>query len=96
MDHEAVVEVLRISFSPEYWNLTPKEVSDLDFAVFVRRMRGQLKKIRSFRLPDGLVMWSRALTLLLGIATELAPGIRPLEVVGPYVMGFLAGGEARE
>lgn len=91
-DRPAVVEVMRISFAPEYWNLTPKEVAELDFSVFVRRMRSQLKQVRSFRLPDGLVMWSRALTLLLGICTELAPGIRPLDVVGPYVVAFLAEG----
>ena len=90
-DREAVVSVVRISFDPEYWNLTPREVAELDFALYLRRMRAQLKQVRSFRLPDGLVMWSRALTLLLGLASELAPGIRPLEVVGPYVMAFLAG-----
>ncbi len=90
-DREAVEALLRISFSPEYWNLTPKEVAEIDFSVYLRRMRSQLKNIRSFRLPDGLVMWSRALTLLLGLATELAPGIRPLDVVGPYVVTFLAG-----
>jgi hypothetical protein len=28
----------------------------------------------------------------MGLASELAPGIRPLEVLGPYVMRFLAGG----
>jgi hypothetical protein len=54
-------------------------------------MRSQMKKVRTFRLPDGIVMWGRALTLLMGLATELAPGIRPLDVVGPYVMRFLAG-----
>ncbi len=90
-DRDAVEEILRISFSPEYWNLTPKEVAEIDFTVYLRRMRAQLKRVKSFRLPDGLVMWSRALSLLLGLATELAPGIRPLEVVGPYVVTFLAG-----
>ncbi len=90
-DLPAVIELLKLSFSPEYWNLTPKEVADLDFSVFIRRMRAQLKNVRSFRLPDGLVMWSRALSLLMGLATELAPGIRPVDLVGPYVVTFLAG-----
>jgi predicted unusual protein kinase regulating ubiquinone biosynthesis (AarF/ABC1/UbiB family) len=91
-DVAAVEEVARISFDPTYWNLTPREVARLDFAEYFGRMRGQMKQVRSFRLPDGLVMWGRALTLLLGLATELAPGIRPLDVVGPYVARFLAGG----
>jgi hypothetical protein len=48
--------------------------------------------VRSFRLPDGLVMWSRAASLLLGLATELAPGLRPMDLVGPYVLEFLQAG----
>jgi len=91
-DVAAVEEVVRISFDPAYWNLTPREVARLDFGEYLGRMRSQMKQVRSFRLPDGLVMWGRALTLLLGLASELAPGIRPLDVVGPYVMRFLAGG----
>jgi predicted unusual protein kinase regulating ubiquinone biosynthesis (AarF/ABC1/UbiB family) len=91
-DVPAVEEVARISFDPAYWNLTPREVARLDFGEYLGRMRGQMKQVRSFRLPDGLVMWGRALGLLMGLATELAPGIRPLDVVGPYVTRFLAGG----
>lgn len=88
-DLEAVEEIARISFDPAYYNLTPKELAEVDFGQYLRRMRQQLKRVRSFRLPDGIVMWSRALTLLLGLASELDPGIRPLEVVGPYVMALL-------
>jgi predicted unusual protein kinase regulating ubiquinone biosynthesis (AarF/ABC1/UbiB family) len=91
-DVPIVEEVARISFDPAYWNLTPKEVARLDFGEYLGRMRAQMKQVGSFRLPDGLVMWGRALGLLMGLATELAPGIRPLDVVGPYVMRFLAGG----
>jgi predicted unusual protein kinase regulating ubiquinone biosynthesis (AarF/ABC1/UbiB family) len=91
-DLAAVEEIARVSFDPAYYNLTPKEVAGLDFGEYLRRMRVHMKRVRSFRLPDGLVMWSRALTLLLGLASELAPGIRPLEVVGPYVAAFLAAG----
>jgi len=88
-DVQTVEEIARISFDPTYYNLTPKEMANLDFGEYFRRMRGHLKRVSSFRLPDGLVMWSRAITLLLGLATELAPGIRPMDVVGPYVIGFL-------
>ena len=91
-DVPAVEDVARLTFDPRYFNLTPREVAGLDFGEYLSRMRGQMKRVKSFRLPDGIVMWGRALTLLMGLATELAPGIRPLEVVGPYVMRFLAGG----
>jgi len=91
-DQATVEEIAKIFFDPAYYNLTPRELSELDFGAYFRRMRVQLKRVRSFHLPDGIVMWSRALTLLLGLSTELAPGVRPLDVVGPYLMEFLQEG----
>ncbi len=91
-DIAAVKELARISFDPAYYNLTPQEMMNIDFGEYFSRMRGQFKRIRSFRLPDGLVMWSRAISLLYGLLVELAPGVRPLDVLGPFVVEFLQGG----
>jgi predicted unusual protein kinase regulating ubiquinone biosynthesis (AarF/ABC1/UbiB family) len=88
-DLPIVEEIGRISFDPKYFNLTPKELAQLDFAEYVSRMRGQMKRVKSFQIPDGLVLWTRAIGLLMGLASELAPGIRPMELVGPYVIRFL-------
>ena len=91
-DVAAVREIAKLSFDPAYYNLTPQEMMNVDFAAYFRELRGQLKRIRSFRLPDGLVMWSRAISLLYGLLVELAPGVRPLDVLGPFVVEFLQGG----
>jgi ubiquinone biosynthesis protein len=91
-DREAARELAQLSFDPSYYNLTPQEISQLDFGDYFVKMRQQMSRVRSFRLPDGLVSWSRAFSLLYGLALELAPGLRPLDVVGPYVLGFLQGG----
>jgi ubiquinone biosynthesis protein len=85
-------ELAKLNFDPRYYNLTPTEMMQIDFGDYFTRMRTQMKRIRSFQLPDGLVMWSRAFSLLYGLNAELAPGVRPLEVIGPYVLEFLAGG----
>ncbi len=90
-DVPIVKELAELSFDPAYYNLTPQEVANLDLGEYFERTRHQLKKIRSFRLPAGIVMWSRAISLLYALMVELAPGIRPLEVFGPYVMEFLRG-----
>ena len=58
-------------------------------------MRTQMKRVKSFQIPDGLVLWGRAFGLLLGLASELAPGIRPMDVVGPYVIRFLGAPPVR-
>jgi predicted unusual protein kinase regulating ubiquinone biosynthesis (AarF/ABC1/UbiB family) len=88
-DLATVEEIARISFDPKYFNLTPKELAQIDLGAYVTRMRAQLKRVKSFQIPDGLVLWSRAFGLLLGLVSELAPGIRPMDVVGPYVIRFL-------
>ncbi len=95
-DREPARSLARISFDPAYYNLTPAELSELDFGEYFARMREHLWMLQSFRLPDGLVAWGRAFSLLYGLAAELAPGIRPLDVVGPYVLAFLQQGARRD
>jgi ubiquinone biosynthesis protein len=90
-DLPVVRDLAELSFDPEYYNLTPPEVAKLDFGETLRRSREQMKRLRSFRLPDGVVMWWRATSVLYGLMVELAPGLRPLDVFGPYVLEFIAG-----
>jgi predicted unusual protein kinase regulating ubiquinone biosynthesis (AarF/ABC1/UbiB family) len=88
-DRDVARELAKMSFDPTYYNLTPKELTQLDFADYFTKMRGHLSQVGSFRLPDGMVSFGRAFSLLYGLALELAPGMRPLDVVGPYVLQFL-------
>ena len=90
-DREAAVELAKLGFDPRYYNLTPSEAMNIDLGEYLGEMRGNMKKIKSFQLPDGVVMLGRAINLLYALALELAPGIRPLEVIGPYVLEFMAG-----
>jgi len=90
-DVEIAREIAELAFDPALYNLTPQEVAGLDFTQHFWRLRGQMVRLRSFRLPPGVVMWSRAISILYGLVVELAPGIRPLELFGPYVMEFLQG-----
>ena len=92
-DLPVVMEIAEMHFDPAYYNLTPQEAVSLDLGAYVLRLRVHLKKLRSFRLPDGVVMGFRATSLLYGLIVELAPGLRPLDLLGPYVMRFLAGDE---
>jgi predicted unusual protein kinase regulating ubiquinone biosynthesis (AarF/ABC1/UbiB family) len=90
-DRDAAVELAKLGFDPRYYNLTPAEAMKIDLGEYLGEMRANMKKIKSFQLPDGVVMLGRAINLLYALALELAPGIRPLEVVGPYVLEFMAG-----
>ncbi len=88
-DREPVVELARLSFDSRYYNLNPKELASIDFVEYFREVREQMRGIGAFQLPDGLVSWSRAFSLLYVLGAELAPGLRPLDIVGPYVLEFL-------
>jgi predicted unusual protein kinase regulating ubiquinone biosynthesis (AarF/ABC1/UbiB family) len=95
-DEAVALEIAHLAFDPALYNLTPQEVAGLDFSVHFRRMRAQLVRLSGFRLPPGVVMWSRAVGVLYGLVVELAPGIRPLDLFGPYVMEFLSGPTASD
>lgn len=88
-DRDAARSLARISFDPAYYNLTPRELVEIDFDDYFKRVREHLWLIEGARMPDGLLAFGRAFSLLYGLALELAPGMRPLEVVGPYVLAFL-------
>lgn len=88
-DREAARALASLSFDPAYFNLTPRELASLDFEDYFGRIREHLWLIEGARMPDGLLAFGRAFSLLYGLALELAPGLRPLEVVGPYVLAFL-------
>jgi predicted unusual protein kinase regulating ubiquinone biosynthesis (AarF/ABC1/UbiB family) len=88
-DREAARALARISFDPAYYNLTPRELTEIDFGDYFTRVRAHLWLIEGARMPDGLLAFGRAFSLLYGLALELAPGMRPLDVVGPYVLAFL-------
>jgi ubiquinone biosynthesis protein len=88
-DRAVARELAKMSFDPTYYNLTPKELTQLDFSDYFAKMRGHLSEVGSFRLPDGMVSFGRSFSLLYGLALELAPTLRPLDLVGPYVLQFL-------
>lgn len=85
-------ELAELAFDPAYFNLTPAEVLQIDFVEYFGSLRSRLRRIRSFRIPDGLVMWGRALSLLYALVSELAPGLKPLDLLGPYALDFLQVG----
>lgn len=89
---DKIREVARIQFDPRFWNIAPNEVADMDFSAYFTETRRQMKDIHSFQLPNGVVMWGRALGLLQALGGELLPDVPPLDVIGPYVLEFLASG----
>lgn len=46
---------------------------------------------RAFQVPKEWVVFERASILLLGLCTEIDPGMNPLKTVGPYLQEFVLG-----
>ncbi len=91
-DVDKVKEIARLQFDPRFYNLSAQEAADMDVNAYFVEMRRHMKDIKSFQLPNGVVLWGRAMGLLFAVCSELSPTARPLDVIGPYVMEFLAGG----
>jgi len=49
---------------------------------------------RAFTVPKEWVLFERASILVLGLCTELDPGMNPIQIVGPYMQEFVLGKEA--
>ncbi|HEY6218723.1 MAG TPA: AarF/ABC1/UbiB kinase family protein, partial [Gemmatimonadaceae bacterium] len=49
---------------------------------------------RAFTVPKEWVLFERASILVLGLCTELDPGMNPISIVGPYMQEFVLGKEA--
>ena len=46
---------------------------------------------RAFQVPKEWVVFERASILLLGLSTQIDPGMNPLKTVGPYLQEFVLG-----
>lgn len=91
-DYDAVRELARVQFDPRFFNLSARESADMDFGAYFTETREQMRDIRSFQLPNGVVMWGRSLGLLMALCGELAPDMRPNDVAVPFVMEFFQQG----
>lgn len=90
-DIQKVKELAAIQFDPRFFNLSAKESARMDFQAYFSETREKMRSIKSFQLPNGVVMWGRSLGLLMALCGELSPDARPNDVVGPYVLEFLQG-----
>ncbi|MCC7076762.1 MAG: AarF/ABC1/UbiB kinase family protein [Acidimicrobiia bacterium] len=90
-DLPKVRELATIQFDPRFFNLSARESARMDFQSYFGETREKMRDIKSFQLPNGVVMWGRALGLLMALCGELSPDARPNDVVGPYVLEFLQG-----
>ena len=50
----------------------------------------------AFQVPKEWVVFERASILLLGLCTQIDPGMNPLRTVGPYLQQFVLGSQDRE
>ena len=90
-DRDQIAEVARLIFDPRFYNLTPKEMAQMDFGSYFVEMRSHMKQIESFQLPQGVVMWGRATSLLFALLGELSPDTKPNDLIGPYLLKFFSG-----
>lgn len=89
--HERFQESVRIdSFNLEDVKLDPDRA--LEHLLALRKMDigvGELSK--AFQVPKDWILLERTILLLTGLCTLLDPTIRPIELIRPYLKGFVLG-----
>jgi hypothetical protein len=86
-DFETVKEIAKVSFDPAYYNLTPKEMTEIDVTAYVRRMRGYWQR--------QIDMLLKILEPLTPISPQIAPLVQPISSMlpeqGPRRIQFILG-----
>jgi ubiquinone biosynthesis protein len=89
--HERFQESVRIdSFNLDDVKLDPDRA--LEHLLALRKMDigvGELSK--AFQVPKDWILLERTILLLTGLCTLLDPTIRPIELIRPYLKGFVLG-----
>jgi predicted unusual protein kinase regulating ubiquinone biosynthesis (AarF/ABC1/UbiB family) len=66
----------------------------LESVADLRRMDISLRELSaSFHVPKEIIILERTLLLLMGLCTELDPGLNPMTVIRPYLEKFVLGEE---
>ncbi|MFT5355382.1 MAG: putative unusual protein kinase regulating ubiquinone biosynthesis (AarF/ABC1/UbiB family) [Polyangiales bacterium] len=90
-DVELARPLLR-EFFEELFELTPEELKELDVSGLKAQVLVFLDKMEGVVIPQDIVLYGRAFSLLAGVVTQLAPNINGFVLAGPIIMQALAQG----
>jgi predicted unusual protein kinase regulating ubiquinone biosynthesis (AarF/ABC1/UbiB family) len=81
----------------ESWSLKDLQVdmrTKVDAMLDLKKLDISVRDLsRAFMVPKEWVLFERASLLLLGLCTELDPGMNPIQTVGPYLQQFVLGAD---
>lgn len=90
-DVELARPLLR-EFFEELFELSPEELKQLDITGIKAQVLEFVDKMEGVVIPQDIVLYGRAFSLLAGVVTQLAPNINGFVLAGPIIMQALAQG----
>ena len=87
-DLEHAKPVLR-EFFEEMFEMSPEQLKALDAELLRAKIQGLLAKIEGVHIPQDLVLYGRAFSMLAGVCAALDPTVNGLVVARPMIMEAL-------
>lgn len=79
-------------FFEELFELSPEELKKLDITGLKAQVLEFIDKMEGVVIPQDIVLYGRAFSLLAGVVTQLAPNVNGFVLAGPIIMQALAQG----
>lgn len=79
-------------FFEELFELTPEQLKQLDISGIKAQVLEFIDKMEGVVIPQDIVLYGRAFSLLAGVVTQLAPDINGFVLAGPIIMQALSKG----
>ncbi|MEZ4253335.1 MAG: hypothetical protein R3B99_34440, partial [Polyangiales bacterium] len=85
----AIAQPILKEFFEEMYDLTPQELKQLDVEAIRKKIDHVLKRIEGVHIPQDLVLYGRAFSLLAGVCAALDPEVNGIIVAKPMIMEAL-------
>jgi predicted unusual protein kinase regulating ubiquinone biosynthesis (AarF/ABC1/UbiB family) len=85
----AIARPILQEFFEEMFEMTPQELKQLDVELVRKKIEDVLKRIEGVHIPQDLVLYGRAFSLLAGVCAALDPEVNGIIVAKPMIMEAL-------
>ncbi|MEM9071217.1 MAG: AarF/UbiB family protein [Myxococcota bacterium] len=84
-----IAKPILTEFFEEMFEMTPNDLKQLDVEVMKEKIQGVIKQIEGVTIPQDIVLYGRAFSLLAGVIAALDPDVNGIIVAKPMIMEAL-------
>lgn len=85
----AVARPIMVEFFEEMFEMSPEDLRELDLNELKKKVLATVEAIEAVHIPQDVVLYGRAFSLLSGVVTQLDPSVNGLVLAKPMIMEAL-------